>query len=232
MVCCLKGYAISRGVVIKCHVAEACLGGANSSCGDGYSGRRCGQCSIGYYKMSSHCRQCSSHASTVILLVVLVLAGLILMAFFEWQAMRDPRVGSPLVLVMRLLETLGIFALSVARWPGSIPVLLSITSLVNLNTEVFQIECLLGHPHPTRAALMYVCGIPVALLVLFLFYPLLKCRNGRQDWAGDGSLLESMCEPLRPEKLAGASGSHLPFTPIEALRAATLSEYTKIALTV
>jgi hypothetical protein len=77
----------------------------------------------------------------MILLLVLILIAVLVIAFFEWQAMRDPRVGSPLVLVMRLLETLGIFSLSVARWPGSIPVFLSITSLVNLNSEVFQTEC-------------------------------------------------------------------------------------------
>ena len=118
--------------------------------------------------MSSRCRQCSSNASTVVLLIVLVLALLFVMAFFEWQAMTDPRFGSPLVLIMRLLETLGIFSLCVARWPGSIPAFLAITSLVNLNTEVFMTECLLGRPHPTRAALTYVCGIPALLFVLLL----------------------------------------------------------------
>ena len=180
--------------------------------------------------MSSRCRQCSSNASTVVLLIVLVLALLLVMAFFEWQAMTDPRFGSPLVLIMRLLETLGIFSLCVARWPGSIPAFLAVTSLVNLNTEVFQIECILGRPHPTRAALMYVCGIPALLLVLLLFYPLLQLWKHCIRFNREASpSLESMCEPLMPGKVA--AGTHL-FTSIQALMAATFKEYIMIALTV
>jgi hypothetical protein len=38
-----------------------------------------------------------------------------------------------------------------------------------VNTEVFQTECLLGRPHPTRVALTYVCGVLVLLFVLLLF---------------------------------------------------------------
>ena len=181
--------------------------------------------------MSNHCRQCSSHATTVVLLIVLVLAGLLLITFFKWQAMRDPRVGSPIILILRILETLGIFSLSVARWPGSTRVLLSITSLVNLNTEVFQTECLLGRPHPTRAALTYVCGAPVLLLVLLLFYPLLKLVKHciRYDHGATPSL-ESMCEPLMPGKIC--PGTKLPFTAGEALMSATFEEHIMIALTV
>ena len=181
--------------------------------------------------MSGQCRECSSHASTMILLIVLILVVMLVIAFFEWQAMRDPRIGSPLVLVMRLLETLGIFSLSVARWPGSIPVFLSITSLVNVNTEVFQVECLLGRPHPTRAALTYVCGIPVLMLVLLLFYPLLKLVKHCICYdRGVTPSLESMCEPLMPGKIS--PGTKMPFTTAQALMAATFKEHTMIALTV
>jgi hypothetical protein len=181
--------------------------------------------------MSSRCRQCSSHASTVVLLIVLVLASLFVIAFFEWQAMTDPRFGSPLVLIMRLLETLGIFSLSVARWPGSIPAFLAITSLVNLNTEVFMIECLLGRPHPTRAALTYVCGIPALLFVSLLFYPLVQLVKHclRYDHGANPSL-ESMCEQLMPGKIS--AGTKQPFTTGHALMAATFKEHTMIALTV
>jgi hypothetical protein len=118
--------------------------------------------------MSGHCKQCSSNAVTAILLIVLVLIGVLVIAFFEWQTLRDPRIGSPFILIAQLLETLGVFSLCAARWPGSIPVVLSITSLVNLNTEFFQTECLFGRPHPTRAILIYVCAIPALLLGLLL----------------------------------------------------------------
>ena len=217
--------------IVECHLVEACLGGPSPLCGDGYSGRRCGQCSAGYYKMSSGCMQCTSAAYTLILLFVLVLAVLLLIGFFTWQTMRDPRIGNPIVMVMRLLETLGIFAVCTVRWPGSIPVFLSITSLVNLNTEVFQIECLLGPPHPARAALMYVIGIAVLLLVLLLFYPLLQLRKRCVHYdRGESPSLESMCEMLTPGK--AATGTGLPFTPMQALMASTFKEYFKIALTV
>ena len=222
---------MSQGVVVKCHVEAACVGGQDSLCGDGHSGRRCGQCSDGYFKMARLCKQCSSGETTIALFVLLVLAGLLLIAFFEWQTIRDPRIGSPLVLIMRLLETLGIFALCVARWPRSIPVFLSFTSLVNLNTEVFQTECLLGRSHPTREALTYFAGIPVLLLVLLLFYPLLQLGKYCVRYDREASL-ESMCEPLRPGRDGSALGFGLPFTPVKALMAANFKEYTKIALTV
>jgi hypothetical protein len=45
----------------QCHVAEACLGGPESLCGDGYHGLRCGECSNGYYKISSRCTKCGSN---------------------------------------------------------------------------------------------------------------------------------------------------------------------------
>jgi hypothetical protein len=232
--CWLPGYSISQGVIVKCHVAEACVGGLHSLCGDGYSGRHCGQCAVGYYMMSSHCRQCSSNASAVTLLVVLAAIGVLVIAFFEWQAMKDPRIGSPFVLIMRLLETLGIFSLCVARWPGSVSVLLSITALVNMNTEVFQTECLLGRAHPTRAVLVYVCGIPAFLLALLLFYPFLQLLRHCTHFDRGASLsLESMCEPLMPGKVAGELlGTRLHFTPMQALIAATFKEYIKIAFTV
>ena len=216
---------------MKCHVAEACLGGLDSLCADGYSGRRCGQCVVGYHKITGLCRECSSQTTAAILLCVLVLCGLFLTAFFEWQTLRDPRVGSPIVLLLRVLEALGIFALCVAHWPGTIPAFLAVTALVNLNTEVFQTECLLGQPHPTRAALMYACGIPVLLLVLLLFYPLLQLRKRYIHYdRGASPSLESMCESLMPGK--AAPGTRLPFTPIQALKAANFKEYVKIALTV
>ena len=225
------GYATSQGAIVKCHVDEACPGGPDSNCTEGYSGRRCGECSVGYYTMSNVCRQCGSQASSAILIIVLALALLISIAFFEWQSLRDPRIGSPLVLIMRLLETLGVFASSVARWPGSIPVFLSITSLVNLNTEVFQIECLLGRSHPTGRALTYILGVAVLLLVLLLFYPLLQLwkRCIHYDCEASPSL-ESLCEPVMPGN--ASIDARLPFTPIQALLAATFKEYVQISLVV
>ena len=217
--------------IVKCHVAEACLGGPESLCGDGYGGLRCGECSKGYYKISSRCTQCTSSTSSMVLLVVLILAGFLALAFFKWQTMRDPRIGSPLVVAMRLLETLGILSFSVTRWPGSVPVFLSITSLVNLNTEVFQTECLLGRPHPTRAALMYVGGVALVLLVFLLSYCLLQLWKHciRYDPSASPSL-ESMCEALMPG--LADPGTRVPFTTRQALMAATFHEYVKISLAV
>ena len=227
----LQGYAISRGVIVKCHVIEACLGGQDSLCGPGYRDNRCGECADGYYKMSRSCRECSSDVTTVILLVVLVLAGVLGVAFFEWQTMRDPRIGSPIVIVMRLLETLGILSLAAARWPGSIPIFLSTAALVNLNTEVFQTECVLGRPHPTRTAMMYVLGVAVLLFVLLLFYPFLQLikRCVRFD-RGESPSLDSMCEMLMPDKVA--PGTPLPFSAHQALMLASFKEYVKIAFAV
>ena len=181
--------------------------------------------------MSRSCRECSSDVTTVILLIVLILAVMLVVAFFEWQTMRDPRIGSPIVIVMRLLETLGILSLATARWPGSIPTFLSTAALVNLNTEVFQTECLLGRPHPTRAAMMYVLGVAVFLFVLLLFYPFLQLikRCVRFD-RGESPSLDSMCEMLMPDKVV--PGTPLPFSAHQALMLASFKEFIKIVFTV
>ncbi len=215
---------------MKCHVDEACLGGQNSTCEVGYSGRRCGACADGYYKLSRVCKQCGSKAETLTLVVVLALAGVLVVAFLQWQTLRDPRVGSPIVFLMRILETLSIFSLAVARWPLTVSTFLSVISLVNFNTQMFQTECLLGRPHPTRAALMYVCSIAVVLLVLLLLFPLWQLWKRHK--ALQSASLESMCEPLRPSKDSEPTHAPLSFTPSQALCAATFPEYVMISITV
>ena len=99
---------------------------------------------------------------------------------------------------MKMSETLSIMSLTMLRWPGSVETFLSIVSLVNFNTEMFQTECVLGRPHPTRVAVMYIGGLAAALLIMLLLWPLLclwkRYRHPESENAVD---LESMCAQLR-----------------------------------
>ena len=196
------GFILFQGTIVTCHYDGACPGGSDSPCGDGYGGPRCGLCADGYYKLSQRCRECASTAASLTLVILLAILTLCVIVFFLWQTLRDPRVGSPIVFLMKLLETLSIMSLTIVRWPGSVATFLPILSLVNFNTEMFQTECILGRPHPTRAALMYIGGLAAAVLIMLLFWPLLrllKRSSFNPNHAENAADLESMCAQLRPD---------------------------------
>jgi hypothetical protein len=289
------GFFNYQGTIVTCHYDDACLGGSDSACGDGYGGLRCGQCADGWYKLSQRCRRCGSTAESLTLVVLLAVFGMSVIAFFFWQTLRDPRVGSPIVFITKMLETLSIMSLTMIRWPGSVATFLPIVSLVNFNTEMFQtevtakpcaespptgpssatktsgalcpnwnrraviptahthhVQCILGRPHPTRAALMYVGGLVAAFLIMLLSFPLLRLlKRYHGAYAENVEVLESMCARLRPDsdddrhQLGGSPAQptdqplfhKLPsmpmsFTPKDAILAATFKQYVAIALTV
>ena len=234
----ILGFILSHGTIVTCHYKDACLGGADSACGVGYSGLRCGQCADGYFKLSQRCRQCFSTAESVTLVVLLAALAVLVLVFFVWQVFKDPRVGSPLVFVMKMLETLSILSLTGIDWPGSVATFLPVVSLVNFNTEMFQTECVLGRPHPTRGALMYIGGFGAALLIILLFWPVIflwkRRAMGHRGEAGTVVNLESMCAPMHPDlhHPEGAAAAPLTFLPTQAILAATFADYIRIALAV
>ena len=82
----------STGVIIPCHIEQACLGGVHSSCADGYSKRRCGVCSDDWYRVGGLCHECTE-AKKYALPIVLVLAILAVYTGFLFLTLCDPRVG-------------------------------------------------------------------------------------------------------------------------------------------
>ena len=236
----LQGHFLFHGTVVSCIVEESCKGGPESECELGYSGSRCGECSESYYKLSRKCKPCDSAGAVVSLMIVLTVCCVLLTSFFMWQALKDPRIGNPLIFLTRLLETLSILSLTVVKWPLSVTTFLSTVSIVNFNTEIFQMQCILGPPHPTRSVGMYACGLLIAWVVAILIWPASRlckrcakaiCRGVDRDSANTIKLLDEMCEHMKPGSSSDAS-LPLPFTPTQAVMAANFKEHVKISFTV
>jgi hypothetical protein len=94
--------------IVRCHASDACLGGAQSSCGEGHVGNRCGQCAKGWYTYSRKCMPCGGDAGVYTLGLVAACCAVAVSCFILWQLMLDPRVASPFVFLLRLMETLAI----------------------------------------------------------------------------------------------------------------------------
>jgi len=60
---------------------------------------------------------CGNDATVYTLAALLILLGFGLIGFFIWQTLLDPRVGSPIVFMLRLLETLGLMSSMAIDWP-------------------------------------------------------------------------------------------------------------------
>ena len=59
----------------QCPMTAGCIGGprANESCADGYEGPLCGTCTLGYYRSSTSCKECSEMGAIALLRVVITL---------------------------------------------------------------------------------------------------------------------------------------------------------------
>jgi len=57
-------------ILLKCQVAEACLGGRFSECAAVYTGRACGTCIDGYYHSNdATCQPCESQGMQAVLIL-------------------------------------------------------------------------------------------------------------------------------------------------------------------
>ena len=78
--------------------------------------------------------------------MLLLITLFVVVAFFVFLTVKPPRNGSPLIFLMRTLETLGILGLTAVRWPGSVQTFLSVVSLVNFNPGAKKAKALCGPP--------------------------------------------------------------------------------------
>ena len=199
----LPGYVRGTGegasaAIVKCQTEEACLGGPQSLCAEGYTGLRCGECADGWYMFGRQCEKCGSDGVVAFLNVLLLVLLFVVVTFFVGLTVLNPQKGSPLIFLMRSLETLGILGLTAVEWPSSVQTFLSIVSLVNFNTELFQIECSLGRTHPVRQAamaplfLLVVYGIGLLLWALVILAKKSITIDSAQDsWT-------TMCKTMHP----------------------------------
>ncbi len=218
--------------IVQCHIAEACVGGPESLCADGYTARRCGRCTDGWYSYVGSCKTCGTSRAVLALNVAGAIIVFLLGLFILWQLLLDPRVASPFGFLMRLMETLAILNRTGLEWPPAARDAFSLASLVNFNTEIFRFECSLGHPEPHSrvvTALIFPIG---AALVFILAWPLIrlvaKVRGRKHPVQARTACLELMYAMLRPDAPPGQKHGRLELRPTEALAAASWVEFTRI----
>ncbi len=222
----------SSQVIVRCHVAEACPGGSDAVCSDGYTARRCGRCADGWYSYVDFCKPCGASNAVYTLNAAAVVIVFLLGLFILWQLMLDPRVASPFVFLMRLMETLAILNRTSLKWPQAIRDAFALASLANFNTEIFRFECSAGHPDPLSRFVTAACFPIAAVLVFILAWPLIrllaKARARKHPVPARLAKLESMCAKIHPNAPPRDKLGPLGFRPTDALAVASWGEYVRI----
>ena len=89
----LKSSSIQYPFVIpapyKCKVEEACEGGLDSPCANGYEGPICSVCSTGFYKQLQTCKRCPSREWILGQLSMVVIAIIVIIIFLLWTRKRN-----------------------------------------------------------------------------------------------------------------------------------------------
>jgi hypothetical protein len=183
---------------VQCRPAGACAGGAGSPCSEGYTGRRCGICDDGFYVWSGSCKSCGHVGIVYSLALLLVVLVFVLTSFFIWQTLLDPRIGSPVVFMLRLMETLGLMSAMAIAWPAVVLDFLSFVNLANFNTEIFRTECLFGHPHPISKAAITALFPVVLFAAGLLLWPILRVAS-RRAWKRAADSREGYSGPPQPD---------------------------------
>jgi hypothetical protein len=223
--------------VVRCHTPDACLGGAESGCAEGYDGNRCGQCADEWYMYSRKCMPCGSDAIAYTLVGVAICSAVTLSCFVLWLLMLDPRIASPFVFLLRLLETLAILQQTSIDWTPAVRSVFAALSVVNFNTQMFRLECLFGRPEPIQQAIGAAC-VPFATFLVFVaarpIIQLMARRRAKKHPARSPrsnvslTTVTSMCRRLHPDAPPKERSGPLGFRPTDALAAASWTEYLRM----
>ena len=134
----------------KCPQQEACYGGFNSSCADGYQGPLCEICSDGYYKQFQTCKKCPTKKWMIGQLSIVVAVILVIILVILWSSKRkqkkekkgrstvDMILGTLKIVIGFYQVTDGLLkTFSYVKWPDSLSAIGKYSEMVQLN--VFQI---------------------------------------------------------------------------------------------
>eukprot|EP00698_Gefionella_okellyi_P014030 TRINITY_DN3876_c1_g2_i1.p1 TRINITY_DN3876_c1_g2~~TRINITY_DN3876_c1_g2_i1.p1 ORF type:complete len:1915 (+),score=364.46 TRINITY_DN3876_c1_g2_i1:42-5747(+) len=181
------------GTVIQCNPPAAlrCVGGRSSSCGRGYQGSRCGQCSQGFYLAGDACAECESTAQ----IIALLLAQYLLLFVFVLALLFMSENG----LEMTQFLLLGIRAIWITQ-PSSVVLLPPLVQAVGNVIALFVGDLNASHPGCSGvdnfASLYYVnlavtLGIALPIcLVYFVRYRLRVRRAIKEQQQSDGSVVD------------------------------------------
>ncbi|PFX28034.1 hypothetical protein AWC38_SpisGene7289 [Stylophora pistillata] len=138
-----------------CQVEEACKGGIDSPCGDGYEGPICGICSAGYHKESQACKRCPS--TTWVLcqmgIILIILSSIILftMLMNRRKARKDRVISFIDSFLSKVKIVIGFYQVthgmlqvfSFIKWPGSLQTIAKYSAIVQFDfLQIVPLSCL------------------------------------------------------------------------------------------
>eukprot|EP00698_Gefionella_okellyi_P015322 TRINITY_DN4320_c0_g3_i1.p1 TRINITY_DN4320_c0_g3~~TRINITY_DN4320_c0_g3_i1.p1 ORF type:complete len:1843 (-),score=404.46 TRINITY_DN4320_c0_g3_i1:432-5939(-) len=125
--------------VYPCTPPDACLGGRESTCAEGYANDYCGQCAANYWRADQEtCDQCGSQTGVALLLIAQFLfVGLFLVAamFVNTQTLGN------ITFVVNSLRALWIVTGDLANLPSTVSSILSVLSLFAADMNFSQPGC-------------------------------------------------------------------------------------------
>ena len=144
----------------KCKVEEACEGGLDSPCANGYEGPICSVCSTGFYKQLQTCKRCPSRKWIVGQLSVVVIVIIVIIVFLFWtrkrnasKAPENPFIDmflSKMKIVIGFYQvTYGLLQVfSYIKWPESLESIAEYSGILQLNVlQITQVNCLFPKFH-------------------------------------------------------------------------------------
>ena len=144
----------------KCPEEEACLGGLDSNCDNGYEGPVCGVCSSGYYKQLQTCTQCPSKEWILSQLSIFTAILAITLAILVRKSKRNIETDRGRSLIDRFFSKLKIVigfyqvthglleAFSYIQWPGSLKAISKYSGILQLNLlQIAPFHCLFPGLH-------------------------------------------------------------------------------------
>jgi hypothetical protein len=151
-----------------CIPSDACLfsGTAESTtCADGYTGIRCGQCvALKYYRSNDACKQCGSEALKwivfVAVIIILIYALLRITSFDTTLIPYDVRVAYSWMQVITLFPTL------FDSWPRLILIALQVFAFINIDLNFVSPECSIAVSYWT----MYFAKLSMPVILILVTY--------------------------------------------------------------
>ena len=153
-------YPYSIPTPYMCQVEEACQGGLDSPCGDGYEGPICSICSTGYYEQFQTCTRCPSKTWILCQLVIVLVIVLIIIFFSVWIRKRKVKKadGSSLIdmFLSKVKIVIGFYQVtngllqvfSYIKWPGSLEAIAQYSGIIQLNVlQIAPVSCLFPKFH-------------------------------------------------------------------------------------
>ena len=144
----------------RCQVEEACRGGLDSTCGEGYDGPLCAVCSSGYYKQLKSCAKCPSRAWIATQLTIIVVVLFLVIAFMMWKKktkweqdqghyLIDMFFSKLKILIGFYQVTHGLLQVfSYIDWPDSLQAVATYSGILQLNLlQIAPIHCLFSGLH-------------------------------------------------------------------------------------